>query len=187
MSNSRYTHIHAFGTPSAFDPSFVQHAQLVGPYHDAALPTAYPFRVIDVNVDVSELKASSATVPLIVLGEPLPPGCVVLYVTLNGNGSINDATFAANVGWADAFPATPTVPEVGEFKSNLVGTAGAAPGIPGTDINGGQADTNPANAVVISSTGGPVYPVLLVTTPAVPPTNPPRVGNVNVKMVVLCP
>ena len=54
MSNSRYTHIHAFGTPSAFDPSFVQHAQLVGPYHDAALPNASPFRVIDVNVDVSQ-------------------------------------------------------------------------------------------------------------------------------------
>lgn len=73
MSNSRYTHIQAHGTPSALEPSTISHSNSSD---QAGVSTGYS---VDVNVDVTGAPIGTK----FVIGGPVPPGCVVSFASWN--------------------------------------------------------------------------------------------------------
>ena len=188
MSNANYTHIQAHGIASAFEPGFIYQAATVGLPHGPVLPVGSPYRVVDVNVELGGTTAGD----FIVLGEALPPGCVVLRSSAAGDSSIEDPLAEASVILATAAiaPADPNVPTV-QIGTDLLActVAGAQPGVPGTDLNGGLVSTlvdvlvpKPAGPGVDADR--PVFPVLRIDTA---PAAPNLGGSVNIKIVIFCP
>ena len=186
--NANYTHIQAHGTAGVFEPGFIYQAATVGLPHGPVLPVGSPYRVIDVNVELG----GTTDDDFIVLGEALPPGCVVQRTSANGDSSIEDSVAAASVILATAgvAPADPKVPTV-QIGTNLLAptSAGAQPGVPGTDLNGGLVSTifnvpvpKPAGPGV--NADRPVFPVLKIDTA---PVAPNLGGSVNIKIVIFCP
>ena len=174
MSNANYTHIQAHGIAGAFEPGFIYQAATVGPHH---APVGSPYRVIDVNVDLV-----GGTKPnLIVLGDAIPPGCIITAVTMNGQNSLEDGVIVT-VGLGEAVLPS-TVPTV--FTLVQAGTAAAVPGVPGADLNGGQVFAAVNSPVPDPSVPGQLlFPVLELTDPI---TTPMVAGSVRVKIVYFCP
>ena len=171
--NANYTHIQAHGTAGVFEPGFIYQAATVGLPHG---PVPSPYRVVDVNVDL----AGRTALDLIVLGDAIPQGCIITAVTMNGKNSL-EAGVILTVGLGEAVLPS-TVPTI--FTPVQVGTA-AVPGVPGADLNGGQAFavvnfTVPPPAVA----GQLLFPVLQLTNLV---TNPMVTGSVSVKIVYFCP
>lgn len=163
--NEYYTRIRSRGTAGAFESS-------PSPVSEAVSP----FKTIDVLVNVANLTSSG---PLVILDYPIEPGCVVLYTSIDGAGSISDSAFTADVGYANAaLNADPNVPTL--FTQLLDGTA---PEIPGLDINDGQVAYSTSYTISAPLGLAPVFPVLKVTGGG----SVPRVGTVRVKMVIFSP
>jgi hypothetical protein len=173
--NSNYTQIHAHGTPSALEPSFIAQSSMVGPSGSPVIPQ-HPYETIDVNVSLVGAVAGQ----LFVLGEAIAPGCVVTSVSFNAGDTL-EAAVVVSFGVAEPLSGS-TVPTV--YTNIQSGTAAAVPGVAGGDLNGGQAFVGLSTAVPVFANDGPMYPVLQVTTPI---TDPMAVGDVSVKVVYFCP
>ena len=173
MSNANYTHIQAHGIAGAFEPGFIYQAATVGLPH---APVGSPYRVIDVNVDLAGYSASD----LIVLGDALTQGCIITDVTVNGQNSIQTDVLV-NVGLGEAV--TPSTVPTLFTPVGAVTVPAASPGVPGEDLNGGQAFVGVDFPVPAPAAAERLFPVLQVTTPI---TDPMVAGSVNVKISYLC-
>ena len=187
MSNANYTHIQAHGIAGAFEPGFIYQAAAVGLPHGPVLPVGSPYRVIDVNVELGGTKNDD----YIVLGEAIPPGCVVQRTSANGASSIEEKDVEVSIILATAAvaPDDPNVPTVPIGDKLLEPTAaGVKPGLPGFDINGGLV-SSAHNILVPKPIGGgvnvdrPVFPVLKINTAPVANLG----GSVNIKLIIFCP
>lgn len=160
-------------------------AQEVGKDQKVPPTETTPYVIADANVDI----AGSATDDLFIIGEPLKAGCISAQAALNAEGSVTDASAAVALGvaWAATGASDTSVPDVATFDATggLAATAaGAQPGVPGTDLNGGLAA---AGGVLALPTGDnaafPVFPVVRVTT--APGSG--ETGIVRAKLVSFCP
>ena len=177
--NANWTRIRARGTPGAFEPGFVQQASTVGPSHGPVLTGGSPYKVIDVNVDITGTNAGD----LIILGDAITDGCVFLQQSLNGNSTLTDefTTLSAGVSYADVAPADPNVPILSNFAATIgvfgAGTINAGAGT----INGGVVKVEPET--ITTGTALPIFPILRITNAPTAPAG----GVVNVKIVIFCP
>jgi len=181
--NQYYTHIQSHGTPSAFEPGYIQSA------HRASGGSS-PFSVLDVNVDLSAGASINDVIALASSG--IPYGCTITQVSLSSGGSIPSAAtaFQAGVAFPAASPADPDVPVVGNFTPAGTATvAGTQPGAPGVDVNGGVAEGG--LSVPVTQPAGPTpddgrqqFPVVVVTGAAIPAS---AGATLNVKIVYFCP
>lgn len=170
--NANYSRIQAHGTSSAFEPGYISQAGSVGPY---LRPQESPFNLINANVNLVNASANDK----IVVGDALAPGCVLTQVTLNGNNTLQQGV-EVEFGFSELNPVTGSY---GAFSSvSVIPGAAEVPGVPGSDINGGQVFF-PAVTVSAPATGYVWVPALNVNTPA----DPIKKGSVNVTAVYVCP
>ena len=177
MSNANYTRIRAHGIASAFEPGFIYQAATTGIPHG--------HKVINVNVELG----GTTDGDFIVLGEALPPGCVVIRTSARGDSSIEDSNAAVSVilATADVAPADPNVPTV-QLGADILSSTVAGPGVPGADLNGGLvSDLLDVLVPKPSGTGvnadRPVFPVLRIDNAPAPNSG----GTLNVKVIAFCP
>ena len=179
-NRNNYTHIQAFGTPSAFDPSSISKS-------NTPCSTASPYIVIDVNVSLKGTKNGD----IIVLGAPLEIGSVVVSASIKS--TVLNSVLGTTI--LDVVLYTSELKDPTTFPSNGVSNILVAP-ISGTTINNGYVsaapsapvpsiNATPTSPTVPVGTKCPVYPVLSVLT--VPTTSPFETGIVNVKLIVFSP
>lgn len=179
--NQYYTRVKSHGTPSSLEPSYIQSARVAG---------SHPFKVIDVNVDLSAGAEVGDVISLASTG--IPYGCTITQVSLSSSGSIPSDTTTFQVGFAhaDPSPADTNVPVLGNFTAAGTATAaGVQPGSPGVDVNGGFAEGG--LSVPVTQPSGPSpddrrqqFPVVVVGTDPLAAVNG---ATLNVKIVYFCP
>ena len=178
--NQFYSHIQAHGTPSAFEPGYVQSAQ------NLSSPSGSPFQVVDVNVDLSAGAAINDVIALATSG--IPYGCEITAVSFAASGSIPSATTEFQAGYARGTVADPDTPLLANFTAaGIAVAAGAQPGAPSVDVNGGVGQAGLSVGVTQAAApddGLPQLPVVVVTVAAIPATPG---ATLNAKIVYFCP
>jgi len=180
---NNYTHIQAFGTPSAFDPSRINRS------NTSVESKTSPYRVIDVNVSLSGSKNGD----IIALGAPIEPGSVILVASIKAvddNSLIDGTSLSVQLrtpiySTPAAFPSmalpTPIIPVAVSTADQInLGIVNPDP-----TANVPSISVDPLTATYPTGSLVPVYPVLLVS--AITATAPLEVGFVHVKLVIFTP
>ena len=175
-NRNNYTHIQAFGTPSAFDPSRISKS-------NTPCSTASPYRVIDVTVSLRGTEAKED----IVLGAPLEIGSVILQASIKGTNLLSTTTFGICIlntpqATPSDFPSFLPTPNIFSFPITTTGTVANAGLVNVTASTPIVALLATPSSTVPTGTLCPAYPVLRVDAMTSPDT-----GSVNVKMIIFSP
>lgn len=176
--NANYTHIQAHGTASAYEPGFITKAATLGSFNTVQSSTTT--NVIDVTVDL--LGAISGS--LFIIGEQIPPGCVITTVSYDSNNTL-DAANIFQFGMAEPV----VLPLIGPTTFTPMAAYNAAntavPGVNGTDPNGTQVLFANTVVPVPVVAGAPLFPAIELGTAAPSPIILP--ASISVKLVYFCP
>lgn len=171
MSNSRYTHIRAHGTPGAFEPGFISQASMVGPYH-APEPPVYPYLTREVQVNITG--ASNGKVYS--LGAEIAPGSIITAVSVNGyNAILPGTTTTYQLGLA-LIETGPIVTVLEPLNIAIVAGVPLTPATPNTGLS---------SVTAVPVTTAATFPILV--TPSVGIGSNADVGVLYVKIVYFSP
>ena len=183
--NANYTHIQAHGIAGAFEPGFISQAATVGLPH-GPVSVGSPYKVLDVTVD---LTGAGTGLPIFIIGEEIPVGCVITGVTFNGQNTLPVGT-VVEFGLAEPVVAPLIGPTTFVATAPFVSAAAVAVPVPpasvGLEPNTGQAVVGVVSVPVAAGVAGaPQYPAIILN-PAIP--NPLVLpASVSVKVVYFCP
>ena len=180
--NNFYSGIKSFGTPSALEPGFISQAKMVGPYSLPKFPNTFNEKVLDINVDISNTLSSELATPLggkaYILGDYIPAGSVITYVSIIREEKLLEANTSCNFSLATPDLSVSEIPNTPPIVAQLIP-------VRGVDLNGGKIYSFDSNTGLVGPSLTTFVPILLLTNIVTSPVPIGSIINVKVKYITL--